>query len=242
MQDHYKTLGVSPRDDFEAIRRTYRRLVRELHPDFSDDPTAHARFLEVAEAYRILADHKARRRYDAERLLRLLVPSPRLRELVDDPQLRHKVAATIAQGLRRLTSYAVPPKGLAGHNVELTREISFAESYTGARLPATYRCRERCRDCGGVGCATTAPCPACAGSGRIFGGGPLGIAKRCPRCGGYGLRGEGVCSSCRGQGIIEHEASVKIKVPAGVTHLDRLRIKGRGDQGRLGGVDGDLVV
>ncbi len=242
MQDHYKTLGVSPRDDFEAIRRTYRRLVRELHPDFSADPSANARFLKVAEAYRILADEKARRRYDAERLLRLLVPSQRLRELVDDPQLRHKVAAKIAHGLHRLTSYAAPPKGIAGRNVELTQEISFAESYTGARAPVTYRRRERCPDCHGTGCAATAPCPACEGRGRILVGGPLGIAKRCPRCGGYGLRGEGACTTCRGQGMVERDASVKIKVPAGVAHLGRLRIKDRGDQGRLGGVDGDLVV
>jgi len=241
MQDHYKTLGVTATADVGAIRAAYRRLVRETHPDMSDNPADHARFADVTEAYSVLSDPAKRRRYDAWRLLLMAKPVRRLAESLADPQKRGRFGGAVMNALRRLASAPDPRSGRDGDAVFLTRELSFSESFTGHSLRVEYDRRVLCSVCDGTGRATYEPCPVCHGHAEIpLAGG--GVRKVCPRCGGEGVIGQGSCRACGGHGRVTLRETVTLRVPPGIESGTRLRAKGKGHQGRAGGRDGDLIV
>lgn len=242
MKDYYQILSISPRDDLTAIRGAYRRLVRELHPDVNDDPVDHQRFRDVAEAYNILADSKARRKYDAARLFRMTLPLDRLFTLVENPHNRARIAAKIAAGIYRLSRPAKKSVSFDGRDLQLNRQISFSDSYTGTVLDLVYERAVRCAACEGTGFDSPVPCPACHGRGHILFSGIPGLSKRCPSCDGLAVSGKGPCQNCEGIGLVTIKQKLSIQVPAGIADQTRLRLQGKGEQGRFGGKDGDLSV
>ncbi len=241
-RDLYRILGVKPTDSVDDIRAAYRRLARQLHPDVNSNPADHQRFAEVAEAYRVLSDPRARKSYDARRLLRALPPVDRLVSLAEDPATRARVVSRIAHGLRRLNELGQRAGRIDGHDLSLSWDITFAESYSGTELRFTHAKPSRCKECNGTGLRAPTPCPACAGAGRLAIRTVPGLTKRCPRCNGRGVAGEGRCEPCRGEGLVQTQATTSVRVPAGVASGTRLRLKGQGVPGRFGGRDGDLLV
>jgi len=242
MRDLYGILGVGPGDTVEQIRSAYRRLARQLHPDMSGDPADHRRFADVADAYRVLSDPHARRSYDARRLLRLAPPIDRLMSVVEDPVTRARVVSRIAQGLHRLSQHARQSGAIEGRDLLLPWDVTFAESYTGTSIEFSYPQPIRCGDCKGTGFKTHERCSICAGAGSLPLSSIPGLNKRCPRCGGRGIAGEGRCEGCRGKGLVRETKQTTVLVPAGVSNGARLRVKGKGAQGRFGGRDGDLLI
>ncbi len=187
----------------------------------------------------MLSDAKARRAYDARRLLRLAPPLDRLMNIAEDPAARARMVSRIVQGLNKLSQRA---QGNDGHDLLLPWDLTFAQSYTGAEIKFSYSRPLRCGECDGTGFRTHHACDVCGGAGRLTVRAVPGLTKRCPRCGGHGVAGTGRCGNCRGRGLLRTTSHATARIPAGVANGTRLRLKGHGVAGRFGGRDGDLIV
>ena len=242
MQDYYHILGVKPKDDIGSIRAAYRRLVRELHPDTGLEPPDHQRFAQVTEAYRVLSDEKERKKYNAVRLLKLSLPISPLLAVMEDPVKRSQLTAKIAGVLHKLSQHTKRKFAIDGRDMAISKDVTFADSYHGATLETSYLRPVTCARCEGTGFQTYEKCEACNGLGRSSPAGFAGFSKRCPRCGGLGLAGQGKCRDCGGDGSVNTETTVAVKVPAGILNGVRLRVPGKGEEGRFGGKDGALLI
>ena len=246
--DYYALLGV-PRDaSHDEIKRAFRRLARELHPDVSEDPDAGQRFRAVAEAYEVLSDPERRRTYDrfGHAGLRSGGYAPMD---ADFGSLSDVFAAFFGEAL--FGQAAGGPAGPArGPDVAAHVEIDLAEAVTGTTLEVGVRVARTCQACGGNGAAPgTAPttCPGCGGAGRIqqVSRTVLGQIVRtgaCPRCDGAGTIVEQPCERCEGDGRILEDVPLELDVPAGIHDGQRIRVRGAGHAGVLGGPPGDVYV
>lgn len=242
----YEVLGVAEDATPEEIKRSYRRLARQLHPDANpEDPHGEARFKELAIAYETLSDPERRQRYD------LFGP-----EGVGsaDPgfgggglgDLFGMFFGGSPFGGGRGGS-AGPPRGA---DLEVVLDLSFEEAVFGAEAPVSIRAAVPCADCEASGCVPgTYPttCPGCNGSGQVRRVrqsilGQMVTAGPCTQCGGQGTYIERPCATCRGEGRRIEERSYTVDIPAGIASGQTLRLQGRGSIGPRGGMAGDLYV
>ncbi|MEX2658894.1 MAG: molecular chaperone DnaJ [Acidimicrobiales bacterium] len=255
MADYYELLGVDRGATPEDLKRAYRRLARELHPDTNPDPTAEERFKEIGLAYEVLADPERRRRYDT------FGPEGAARGNGGDP-----FAGFGSGGLGdifdaffggggggggfgggRGGQAGGPP---AGPDMEMAVEISFEEAVFGVTREVELRAPVHCDTCEATGAAPgTAPvtCAECQGAGQVRRVrqsilGQMVTAGPCPRCGGLGKTVSDPCPDCRGEGRRTGERSYSVDIPAGIDEGNTLRLSGRGAAGPLGGPNGDLYV
>jgi molecular chaperone DnaJ len=247
--DYYELLGVSRTATTEEIKRAYRRLARQLHPDANpDDPQAEARFKEVAVAYETLSDPERRRRYDlfgAEGAAAAAGPGPfggtGLGDLFD---MFFSGGNPFGGGPSRP---AGPPRGV---DLEAVIDLRFEEAVFGTEAPVTVRTAVPCEPCQATGSAPgTAPatCPDCGGSGQVHRVrqsilGRMVSAVPCGRCGATGQIIAQPCPACRGEGRVLEERTYTVEVPAGIDTGSTLRLAGRGAAGPRGGGMGDLYV
>ena len=251
MADYYQLLGVGRDATPDELKRAYRRLARELHPDTNPDPTAEERFKEVGLAYEVLADPERRRRYDR------FGPEGAARGTGPDP------TAGFGGGLGDIFDAffgggggggfgggrgpAGPPPGA---DMEMTVDVSFEEAVFGVAKEVTLRVPVACATCDASGAAPgTSPeqCGECGGSGQVRRVrqsilGQMVTAGPCPRCGGSGQTVASPCPDCRGEGRRTEERSYTVDMPAGIDHGNTLRLSGRGAAGPRGGPNGDLYV
>jgi len=247
--DYYELLGVSRSATTEEIKRAYRRLARQLHPDANpDDPEAEARFKEVAVAYETLSDPERRRRYDlfgAEGAAAGAGPGPfgtgGLGDLFD---MFFSGASPFGGGS---PGRAGPPRGV---DIEAVIELAFEEAVFGTEAPVTVRTAVPCGLCEATGAApgsAPATCPDCGGAGQVRRVrqsilGQMVTASACARCGGTGQVIAQPCPACRGEGRVLEERTYTVEVPAGIDTGSTLRLAGRGAAGPRGGGLGDLYV
>lgn len=248
MTDFYELLGVSRNATADEIKRSYRRLARQLHPDANpDDPEAEARFKEVAVAYETLSDPERRQRYDTYGIEGLGASpdgSPFGGGLGDIFDMFFGGSPFGGSGGRGPTG---PPRGT---DIEAVLELPFEEAVFGTKAPVTVRTAVHCATCEGSGCQpSTYPssCPDCGGSGQVRRVrqsilGQMVTAGPCARCGGVGTWIEHPCPSCQGEGRLIEERTYTVDVPAGVDSGQTLRLSGRGPVGPRGGAPGDLYV
>jgi molecular chaperone DnaJ len=230
-RDLYNILGIDRSASAEDVKRAYRVLARRWHPDKNpNDAEADARFKDITEAYRTLSDPEKRARYD--KLGPLYTEDgrpPRQEDL-------NAVASTVWGNLFRWRSTA------RGEDLRYTLSVSLEEVVAGCDKDVTVPRQVRCRTCGGEGAAADGRvvCTVCKGSGR--GAGPLLLRTDCYHCKGRGFTIERPCGDCRGDGRVGVEDTLRVKVPAGVTTGQKLKIVGKGNAPRGSGDTGDLLV
>jgi molecular chaperone DnaJ len=249
-RDPYEVLGV-PRDaGDQEIKKTFRRLARELHPDVNrHDPSAEEKFKEAAEAYEILSDRERRATYDRYGFEGLdsrgfASQSHGFGSFADifdaffggDP-----FGAAFGRG---------GPGRIQGGDLAVEVEVSLAEAATGAEVEVAYELVDTCEHCRGNGAEPGTPietCPTCKGAGRIravtrTAFGQLVREQACDACGGEGRIPSEPCRECGGRGRRAVRKSLQVDIPAGIADEQRIRLSGRGHAGERGGPPGDLYV
>ncbi len=241
MADYYELLGVGRDATQEEIKRAFRRLARETHPDSNPgDPDAEYRFREIAQAYEVLSDPQRRAQYD--------------RGGVFDPSDLFSSFGGIDEVLSRFFGgfpFGGATRGPAqGRDVSVGVSITLAEAAEGLEREISYRTRVRCPTCGGSGSAPgvdLATCSRCGGQGTLRAtrqtllGTTMSIVD-CDVCSGRGKTIVEACPECSGSGAVADEITVTISIPSGVDDGARLRLAGRGQAGDPGGRSGDLYV
>jgi molecular chaperone DnaJ len=239
-RDYYEVLGVSRTDSEDEIKKAYRRLARQYHPDANpDDPHAEEKFKELAEAYSVLSDPARRRDYD-------LFGTATAPTGGFDP---FDLFASFFGG-DPFQSYSRRGERRRGNDLVLELQVSLEDVVKGATKSVTLRNLVTCTTCQGSGCQPgTSPerCSRCGGTGAVrqvgrsvFGN--VMTSYTCPQCHGSGEQISSPCPECNGDGRMERVDEVPITVPAGVDDGVQLRITGRGEAGRRGGGVGDLYV
>lgn len=246
-RDYYEVLGVTRSATEVEIKRAYRKLAVEHHPDKNpDNPHAEEKFKEAAEAYSVLSDAQKRAAYD-----RFGHGGAGGQGFGFDPQGFSNIEDIFdlfgfgdmfggRTGARSRTS------AQRGADLRYDLEISLEEAATGKEQKLQIPRLEKCEVCEGKGTEEgTKPetCVTCGGSGQTrYQQGFFSVMRTCPNCSGKGQIIKNPCKNCHGAGRIEKEKTIEIKIPAGVETGSRLRVNGEGEAGLNGGPTGDLYV
>jgi molecular chaperone DnaJ len=245
-RDYYELLGVARSASADDIKRAFRRLARELHPDVSEAPDAEHRFREVVEAYEVLSNSERRDLYDrfGHAGLRSGGFQP---SAFDLGSLSDLFSAFFGDDL-----FGMGSRGGRGRGADIAArvEIDLAEVATGTKREVPFGVAVPCAGCAGNGNEPDTPisaCPGCGGSGRIsqvsrsiFG--EFVRTGTCTSCSGSGKFVEHPCEQCQGTGRVLEERKLEVEIPAGIHDGQRIRLTGQGHAGALGGQAGDVYV
>lgn len=244
-KDYYAILGVERTADAETIKRAYRRLALQYHPDKNpNNAEAEERFKEISEAYDVLSDPEKRRSYDL-----FGTTSGFQGGGASDPFAR--VVEEMFESFFGGTGFrSRRPQATPGEDIRLSVEITLEEIAKGTTRELRYTRRVPCTACGGTGSAEAAPprvCPTCSGSGQVayrVGGGFFQqvVYQPCPDCGGVGFRITNPCVACQGTGLQSQEHQQTIEIPQGAVGGMTLSLRGAGHFGPWGGPPGDLLL
>lgn len=260
-RDYYEVLGVEKTASDDEIKKAYRKMAKQYHPDLNPgDATAEAKFKEVGEAYEVLSDKQKRARYD------------QFGHAGVDPsygggqggyaryqQYDHGDFGDFGDifgdifsgfGFGGATKARNPNAPIRGNTVQTRLQLTFMEAVKGCRKEIPVSRLEHCSDCNGTGAKPgTSPetCPECGGSGQVHvqQRSPFGViqtVKACSRCGGKGKIISNPCKTCNGMGRVRHNRKVTVEVPAGIDDGQTFVVTGAGDEGINGGPAGDLHV
>jgi len=249
-RDYYEVLGVARGASEADLKKAYRKLALQYHPDRNpDDPNAEERFKEVSEAYAVLADPEKRTRYD--RFGHAGVGGPGagpggdFGDLGNFGDLFNDLFGDIfgggggRGGSRR-------GRGQRGADLRYNLEIDLHDVLEGCQPTLKIPKMRRCETCSGSGAAAgsqPARCGRCEGTGQlVFQQGFFRVNRPCEACGGAGEVIQNPCSDCRGAGRVEGQQTITVNVPPGVEDGARLRVSGEGEAGIAGGPPGDLYV
>jgi molecular chaperone DnaJ len=245
-RDYYEVLAVSRAADETEIKRAFRKLARELHPDVSEAPDAEERFREVVEAYEVLSKRETRDLYDrfGHAGLRSGGFAP---TQFDFGSLSDLFAAFFGDDL---FGVAGRPRRARGADVAVEVEIELAEAARGATRQVPFPVAVACPVCSGSGAAPgTQPvtCSTCGGSGRLqqvsrSAFGEFVRTQACPSCRGAGQEIADPCSACDGEGRVLEERQLDVEIPPGIHDGQQIRISGEGHAGGGGARAGDVYV
>ena len=244
MKDYYEILGVARDASQDDIKKAFRKLARDTHPDANpDDPRAEERFREIAEAYEILSDPQRRAAFDRGEQFGAGDLFSNFGGLDDILQQFFGGGFGGFGGARRRG----PQRG---SDLGVAVDLTLAEAATGVSRTIEVAAPERCPACGGNGSEPghdPRRCPTCNGVGQVQVArqtmlGSMMTVSDCGTCRGRGEIIENPCKMCSGQGRIDSERSLTVEIPAGVDDGTRLRLSGRGGVGERGAPPGDLYV
>jgi molecular chaperone DnaJ len=256
-KDFYQVLGVSDTASQGDIKKAYRRLAKQYHPDANPNNSAAAeRFKEISEAHSVLSDTEKRKQYDQMRRLGAFDGGPRRSsggprpagapgdvgaegfDFGDFGGLGDIFSSIFGRGGRQ-----AQPRG---ESLEAVVEVPFRVAALGGKITVTIPVTEPCPTCSGSGGApgaTWSTCPECNGRGTIsFGQGGFAVNRPCPQCRGRGRIPSQPCPTCRGAGDVRTERRVAITVPPATEAGSRIRLRGQGESSQPGGTPGDLII
>ena len=235
-KDHYTTLGIAREASADEIKRAYRKLARELHPDVNPDPQSQERFKEVTHAYEVLSDPDERRRYD----------------------MGGDNGFAGGFGFGDIMDAFFGGGGSRGPRARVRRgqdaliriDLTLDEAAFGAERELTVETAVTCDVCTGTGCATgTSPttCELCRGRGEVQQVtrsilGQMMTSRPCANCQGFGTIIKQPCGECAGDGRVRSRSTLTINIPAGIDDGNRIQLSGKGEVGPGGGPSGDLYV
>jgi molecular chaperone DnaJ len=236
----YETLGVSKNASADEIKKAYRKLVREVHPD--RNPGNEERFKEVQAAYDVLSDPEKRKQYDSFGSANGRFGPGATTVDFGDFDLGDIFGGLFGRGGRQQQ----PQRGQRGNDVEVEVRVSFEDALRGIQTTVPVQLELACHTCHGTGAAPgTAPivCPQCQGSGVVATSqGLFALQQPCPRCRGMGSIVETPCPTCQGSGRERRTKRYTVRIPAGVKDGTRIKLKGKGEAGYGGASAGDLYV
>ncbi|MDR0782413.1 MAG: DnaJ domain-containing protein, partial [Propionibacteriaceae bacterium] len=254
-KDYYSVLGLKKDATEDQIKKAFRKLAREYHPDQNQDPAAEKKFKDITEAHDVIGDPKTRREYDETRSL---YGSPGFRfpggmgggaginldDLLNAAGSRSSSISDLFSGFFNQTPGAGARSPRRGSNVETTAKLSFRDAAHGTTVTVRVSSETACSSCRGTGAkAGTTPkaCGACQGSG-MTNTGSFAFSEPCTKCHGRGLIIDNPCPTCHGTGQGVSKQGMQVRIPAGVQDGQRIRVAGKGAPGSGGGQAGDLFV
>ena len=258
-RDYYEVLGVSKDASADDLKKAYRKLAKQYHPDMNPgDKAAEAKFKEVNEAYEVLSDPTKRQRYD------------QFGHAGVDPSygggasyggggfggfdvgdiFESFFGGSGFGGFGGSTRTRNPNAPIKGNDINVTIGLSFMEAAKGCKQQITIKRLEKCETCGGTGAkkgTTPETCSECGGTGqvRVQQRTPIGViqtTRTCSKCSGKGKVIKETCSDCNGMGRVRRSRTLEVSVPAGIDDGQAFVLRGQGDQGVNGGPSGDVNV
>ncbi|PPQ25791.1 molecular chaperone DnaJ [Rhodopila globiformis] len=250
-QDYYATLGVARDASADDLKKAYRKLAMQYHPDRNPgDKKAEARFKEVNEAYDILKDDQKRGAYDRFGHAAFEQGGAGAGagpfggfDFSASGDLGDIFEQMFGMGGRR----AGAGRPRTGADVRQAVEIDLADAFAGTKVNLRVPTRVKCEACNGTGSddknRAAETCPTCQGAGKVRAQqGFFLIERTCPTCGGQGRVIRNPCRVCHGAGTVQRERSLQVAIPAGVEDGTRIRLAGEGEAGGPGAQNGDLYV
>lgn len=268
-KDFYAVLGVPSTATQDEIKKAYRKLAKQYHPDANaSDPKAADKFKEISEANNVLGDVEKRKQYDEMRRLGAFggfggfggsaprSSGPSQRGQSAGPNVNYQdfdigglgglgdlFGSIFGAGAKGQSRPSGPQRG---QNIETSLEIPFRTAARGGKVPVELEVNEECATCHGSGAApgaTVKICPECSGRGSVsFGQGGFAVNRPCPVCLGRGQVPSTPCPTCKGAGEVRTRKKVLITVPPGVDTGSKIRLKGQGGKGSSNGPPGDLLI
>ncbi len=251
-KDYYEILGVSRDADEKEIKKAYRKLAMQWHPDHNQgNPEAETKFKECSEAYEVLSDPEKRQiynQYGEEGLKGQGYAGPNMNDIFSH---FGDIFGGGMGGMGDLFGSLFGGGGGGGgpergEHLRYDLEIDFEEAVKGTQKDITITRLEECEECNGTGAAKGSKkitCSTCRGAGRVqMRQGMFALQTSCPKCHGSGKIIEKPCSCCDGVGRVSNKRTVAVKIPAGVDDGSRLRLRGEGEAGTQGAPAGDLYV
>ncbi|MDA1088840.1 MAG: molecular chaperone DnaJ [Proteobacteria bacterium] len=249
--DFYATLGVARDASADDLKKAYRKLAMQYHPDKNPgDKKAEKKFKEVSGAYDVLKDDQKRAAYDR------FGHDAFEQAGAGGPGGGAGFGGGFASGFADIFDemfgdfgggrQAGPGGGGKGQDLRFNMEISLEQAFNGnktdVRVPSSVACTE-CKGTGAAGGAQPASCGTCHGHGRVRAQqGFFTVERTCPTCGGHGTVIKTPCSNCGGQGRVHHEKQLSVNIPQGVEDGTRIRLAGEGEAGLRGAPPGDLYI
>ena len=256
-RDYYEVLGVAKGASRDEIKKAYRRLAVQFHPDRNPgNKQAEEKFKEATEAYEVLADERKRQAYDQFGFAGLEGMGfdahdfssvfRDFEDIFDGFNFTSFFDSFFGGGRSRSRRGGGRSSARRGSDLRYELEISFADAVFGKKEEITFNRSESCEACDGSGAdrgSGKKVCPTCGGAGQVRrSSGFFSIATPCPTCNGEGEIIERPCSVCAGRGLVSRRRTIKVTIPAGIETGKRISIPGHGDGGINGGPPGDLYV
>ena len=251
--DYYKVLGVSESATPADIKKAYRRLAKQYHPDANpNNPQASEKFKQVSEAHAVLSDPDKRKKYDTMRKLGAFDPrtagrgGPAGAPSPDTGEFEFGDLGGLGDLFSSIFGRGKRGDDRRGDSIEVMLTVDFRTATLGGKVPIEVPITDTCATCGGNGAApgaTVTTCPECKGRGTVsFGQGGFAVNRPCPMCRGRGKIPSVKCETCGGAGQVRTVRKLMLAVPSGSDNGTKIRLKGQGEPGRDGGQPGDLLV
>lgn len=252
MRDYYEILGVPRTASDDDLKRAYRKLAMQYHPDRNQAGDAEERFKEIAEAYEVLSDGNTRATYDRYGHAGLSGAGAGGFHHVDLTEALNLFMRDFG-GLAGFESFfggRQPTEARRGQDIRVTVKLALVDVATGTNRTIKLRTLVPCERCSGSGAAEGSrpvPCGTCGGSGEVRRAtrsmfGQFVSVSPCPTCAGEGSIIQSPCQVCRGDGRVKGERSIPVEIPAGVSSNNYITLRGQGAAGPRNGPHGDLIV